>query len=175
MHRSLLSSLITIIPLIAAAQQLPPRARTPSQDPNGPGVYPVDDESELVCTLQRRGASCGVEENHFLSTQLNKGSWWTCTKGNPKDCLAALVIDLQANLDACTCEQQDPALPASLKTLEALSRTDQIMQQGQKDQFTPGMELLANVLIQKARFCVFDVGAFSKLTQTTNSCSIGPA
>jgi hypothetical protein len=55
--------------------------------------------------------------------------------------------------------------------MEALSRSEHIFDIDQAGSFTPGMELVANVIIHKARHCVFDVEAFGKLTRTVNTCN----
>lgn len=135
-----------------------------------PGVYPYDQERNLVCTLQALDDSCELEENMQMSKNLSKSSWWSCPRSGATDCFSSLVVDLQANLDSCTCgEAENPTQPAYLKTFEALSRSKNIFESdAENNYFTPGMELLANLIIHKARYCVFDVEAYGRLVETVH-------
>jgi len=107
--------------------------------------------------------------------EIGMTSWWHC-EGPSMSCLAQCMLDIQQNLNSPNCSSFDcfpPNIPANIQVLRDLgkkfwpdeSQAAGASPQNTTTQFTPYMELLANVLIQKARFCRIDFDVLTHLTE----------
>lgn len=113
---------------------------------------------------------CDIEQ-----ISLDRSSWWHCT-GNVTSCYSRLNHDLHDNLSSKECSGEgcfDITLPghiASLKGLaERIMSVDDCTEASKISQctfkFTEPMELLANIVIQKSRYCRFDAYMYDNLTR----------
>src|SRR5690606_2230440 len=115
---------------------------------------------------------------------LGMTSWWHC-EGPAIDCLSRAFLDVQQNLNTGNCTTKDcfPVnVPSNIESLRDLartfwreeSRTAGVTPDKSTVKFTPYMELMANVLVLKSRFCRldFDVAAhLVELVASTQPCS----
>lgn len=106
--------------------------------------------------------------------RIGRTSWWSC-RGCAPTCFGKVAADVELNLAAaycrCPCEGR-ASYPAEISTFENLlnglrANNLDIAMQAQENPLTQPfdeqMELVANILIQKSRYCVFDLGSFHLL------------
>lgn len=101
---------------------------------------------------------------------ISKTSWWVCS-GCAETCLLKVITDVEMNLSskmcACPCSRR-PALPAQIHSLQSLSKSIRPRRKTQQQvtsilPFDEEMELLANIIVQKSRYCIFDAESYGRL------------
>lgn len=144
---------------------------TVSTEDLSPFVSPLNADYDVSCKLKPKSAKCGVDVDN-AETTMCKSSWWAC-QGTASACFSRAIVDIQANLAECGCTNNDQIsndqLPVHLKTLAELAQL--IGDDVTDGSFSSQMELVANVAVQKSRYCVFDIAAFSRLTNMMQTCT----
>lgn len=113
--------------------------------------------------------------NMDKATEIGMSSWWHC-EGPAASCLAQALLDVQQNLNSVNCSKFDcfpPHTPSNIDVLRELgkkywpeeSKTDGLGPEHTTCFFTPYMELLANILVQKSRFCRMDIDVAAHLAE----------
>jgi hypothetical protein len=107
--------------------------------------------------------------------EIGMTSWWHCD-GPAISCLAQAMLDVQLNLNSANCTKAGcfpPNVPSNINVLRDLGKKywpDEAKVAGAAPEtktiiFTPYMELLANILVQKSRFCRIDFDVLTHLTE----------
>lgn len=107
--------------------------------------------------------------------EIGMTSWWHCD-GPAISCLAQAMLDVQMNLGSANCTKSDcfpPNVPANIDVLRDLgkkywpeeAKVAGATPENKTISFTPYMELLANILVQKSRFCRIDIDVMTHLTE----------
>jgi hypothetical protein len=180
----------------AAAQQLQSLL---SGDAGATVRIPADGQRSIACRVE---GACGAAAVEAAQAAVNKSSWWSCgsasgsagstgtkASNSTDQCFGKFAMDLQTNLDECTCAGDAQELPPHVAKLEAVVRllgamditpevTSKLTQRAasvlggansapsdEPSSFDALMEVVANVAMQKARHCVFDVEAFNIFTR----------
>lgn len=106
--------------------------------------------------------------------ELGKSTWWHCD-GSAISCFAKLMNDTHTNLANPNCTNATcftPHVPTNIKVLADLADKYWPKERDQAGRspetttisFTPFMELLANLIIQKSRWCRVDMDAVAHLS-----------
>lgn len=102
-----------------------------------------------------------------IDQSLLRNTWWSCPPGADRiSCLQHFSRDLLSDLQRC--RQCPPAdLPTYLPTLRAtalqqLECSREILPSCKADATNGLLDLLQNILIQKARYCRFDLELYSR-------------
>jgi hypothetical protein len=118
-------------------------------------------------------ASCKLKNDPVL--MMAATSYWHC-EGPSVGCLARVMLDVQANINAADCYQKSCTIPTIPKSIGALRDLAQKTWQNEIDKAASGpdeitekwtnyMNLLANVVIQKSRFCRVDFDVLAHLSE----------
>lgn len=175
-------------PCLAAYDRLRGGCSTASRFPQSTAY---NSTHSLQCELVRSG--CG-EMRHEIEFTLQRSTWWHCSANatmsanSTSSCNDRFHADLMENLFSAECTSGNcfnhsvPAYIGSLRdsamklyTVDSASLL-QCTSQGVGDT----IELMANVIMQKARFCRFDMDMYVKMTDLVNLyakqariCSVG--
>ncbi len=135
--------------------------------------------------LKSDGASIAASDED--DEQGSRTSWWECT-GDAAECFAKLTKDIRMNMaqDSCSICRLRTRPPSSVASLERLSKRLQgsscggsrgasISATSGSLQFDEDMQLIANVLIQKSRYCVLDMASLAALVGRVAASSERPA
>lgn len=109
---------------------------------------------------------------------MSRSTWWHCG-GNLTHCLTHFDKDMSANLGSRDCSPLtcfNHTLPAHFPSLRNLAMKAIMYPLSAPTmggdacqlKFSDEMELVINVLIQKARFCRFDIDLFANLIEMIN-------
>lgn len=123
---------------------------------------------------------CSLKDD---AMKLGMSSWWHCD-GPSSACYARVLKDMQRNLDSKGCANKDCYAPMVPTNIEVLRKLGERFWPVSKDEagtspnststaFTPYMELLANVAVQKSRFCRIDfdiVALLAELVAASQPC-----
>ncbi|PJF18348.1 pH-response regulator protein palI/RIM9 [Paramicrosporidium saccamoebae] len=168
--------LCTISGQTAPIQQSLGPAIPPQQSPDiaaslqSLGSRPLNATHEIKCTVMQRGSCEKVQQE--IQTTMGRTSWWHCS-GDLYTCLSRLDRDMRSNLLECKSICSQHALPEHLSNLRALVLKSSTLEGDSTCTmgFTTAMELLANVLVQKSRFCHFDIELYARLIDQVDKAS----
>lgn len=155
--------------LCTALQQLASRCNGAAPDKDA--VAPVNSTHVLRCSLEA-GNGCHKIEKEIEYT-MTRTTWWHCG-GNLTQCMSRFDTDMSTNLQSPECSTAvcfNHTLPAHFARLRNMAMKAIMYQSGSDTcqlNFSDEMELVVNVLIQKARFCRFDVDLFANLIEVMN-------
>jgi hypothetical protein len=121
------------------------------------------------------GNSTSCKYNMDKAMEIGMSSWWHC-EGPASSCLAQALLDVQQNLNSVNCSRFDcfpPHTPSNIEVLRELGKRywpQEAKGAGSVPDettcfFTPYMELLANILVQKSRFCRMDIDVAAHLAE----------